>query len=108
MTVEVRRFAEDDRRACQRIAAAAAFLDAELLFDDVTQHLDLGGGLGITYTDEAPPAAEVLVAALLSAPLMLPMLLAPFGVHAMLPGWWRQHRRTRALEAAVPRTGAHK
>ena len=28
-------------------------------------HLDLGGGLGITYTDEAPPAAEVLVRALL-------------------------------------------
>ena len=28
-------------------------------------HLDLGGGLGITYTDEAPPAADVLVAALL-------------------------------------------
>ena len=24
-------------------------------------HLDLGGGLGITYTDEVPPAAEVLV-----------------------------------------------
>jgi diaminopimelate decarboxylase len=29
-------------------------------------HLDLGGGLGITYTDEAPPAAEVLVRALLA------------------------------------------
>ncbi len=29
-------------------------------------HLDLGGGLGITYTDEAPPAAEALVAALLA------------------------------------------
>lgn len=28
------------------------------------------------------------------------------GVFAMLPGWWRQHRRTRALEAAVPRTSA--
>jgi diaminopimelate decarboxylase len=28
-------------------------------------HLDLGGGLGITYTDETPPAADVLVAALL-------------------------------------------
>jgi diaminopimelate decarboxylase len=28
-------------------------------------HLDLGGGLGITYTDEAPPAADVLIAALL-------------------------------------------
>ena len=28
-------------------------------------HLDLGGGLGITYTDEQPPAAEALVRALL-------------------------------------------
>lgn len=29
-------------------------------------HLDLGGGLGITYTDEAPPSAEVLVRQLLA------------------------------------------
>ena len=29
-------------------------------------HLDLGGGLGITYADEAPPSAEALVAALLA------------------------------------------
>ncbi len=29
------------------------------------RHLDLGGGLGITYTDEAPPAADQLVQALL-------------------------------------------
>jgi diaminopimelate decarboxylase len=28
-------------------------------------HVDLGGGLGITYTDEKPPAADALVAALL-------------------------------------------
>ena len=28
-------------------------------------HLDLGGGLGITYTDEAPPSAEALVRQLL-------------------------------------------
>ena len=28
-------------------------------------HLDLGGGLGITYTDEVPPSAEALVTALL-------------------------------------------
>jgi diaminopimelate decarboxylase len=28
-------------------------------------HLDLGGGLGITYTDERPPAADVLVCAML-------------------------------------------
>jgi diaminopimelate decarboxylase len=29
------------------------------------RHLDLGGGLGITYTDEVPPAADALIAALL-------------------------------------------
>jgi len=29
------------------------------------RHLDLGGGLGITYTDEAPPSAEALVRSLL-------------------------------------------
>jgi diaminopimelate decarboxylase len=29
------------------------------------RHLDLGGGLGITYTDETPPAPDVLVARLL-------------------------------------------
>jgi diaminopimelate decarboxylase len=29
-------------------------------------HLDLGGGLGITYTDEVPPAADVLIGKLLS------------------------------------------
>ena len=28
-------------------------------------HLDLGGGLGITYTDETPPSAEALVTSLL-------------------------------------------
>lgn len=29
-------------------------------------HLDLGGGLGITYTDETPPAADELIGALLA------------------------------------------
>jgi diaminopimelate decarboxylase len=29
-------------------------------------HIDVGGGLGITYTDEVPPAADELVAALLA------------------------------------------
>ena len=29
-------------------------------------HVDVGGGLGITYTDESPPAADVLVMALLA------------------------------------------
>jgi len=41
--------------------------------------------------DDAPDRGwvPVLLAALLSAPLMLPMLLQPFGVHAMLPGVWQ-------------------
>ena len=30
------------------------------------RHLDLGGGLGITYTDESPPSADTLVRALLA------------------------------------------
>jgi diaminopimelate decarboxylase len=30
------------------------------------EHLDLGGGLGITYTDETPPAADALVSTLLA------------------------------------------
>jgi diaminopimelate decarboxylase len=29
-------------------------------------HIDLGGGLGITYTDETPPAADALVGAMLA------------------------------------------
>lgn len=29
-------------------------------------HMDLGGGLGITYTDETPPGADTLIAALLA------------------------------------------
>ena len=29
-------------------------------------HVDIGGGLGITYTDEHPPAADALIAALLA------------------------------------------
>ena len=32
---------------------------------------------------------RVLIAALLSAPLVLPMLAEPFGVHWMLPAWWQ-------------------
>lgn len=32
----------------------------------VLRHLDLGGGLGITYADEAPPAPQVLIDALLA------------------------------------------
>jgi diaminopimelate decarboxylase len=58
-----------------QITDSAPYLDAlDRLLDLVErleagglhiEHLDLGGGLGITYTDEAPPAPEALVAALL-------------------------------------------
>jgi diaminopimelate decarboxylase len=54
-----------------QITDGAPFLDAlDRLLDLVEQleadgislaHLDLGGGLGITYTDEQPPAADALV-----------------------------------------------
>jgi diaminopimelate decarboxylase len=59
-----------------QITAAAPYLDAlDRLLDLVEvlaaeglalQHIDLGGGLGITYTDETPPRAEDLVAQMLA------------------------------------------
>ena len=59
-----------------QITDAGPYLDAlDRLLDLIEQveargitihHLDLGGGLGITYTDEAPPSAEVLVRSLLA------------------------------------------
>lgn len=58
-----------------QIVDAGPYLDAlDRLLDLVERieadgipihHLDLGGGLGITYTDESPPSAEALVASLL-------------------------------------------
>ena len=58
-----------------QITAAAPYLDAlDRLLDLVDalkregialEHIDLGGGLGITYTDETPPSAEDLVASML-------------------------------------------
>ncbi len=59
-----------------QITTVAPYLDAlDRLLDLVEQveadgipiaHVDLGGGLGITYTDEQPPAADLLVAQLLA------------------------------------------
>ena len=59
-----------------QITDSGPYLDAlDRLLDLIEQveargitihHLDLGGGLGITYTDEAPPSAEVLVRSLLA------------------------------------------
>ena len=59
-----------------QITELSPYLDAlDRLLDLIEQveadgiaihHLDLGGGLGITYTDEQPPAADVLVGRLLA------------------------------------------
>jgi diaminopimelate decarboxylase len=59
-----------------QITTAGPYLDAlDRLLDLVDalaaegidlQHIDLGGGLGITYTDEAPPSAEDLVRQMLA------------------------------------------
>ncbi|MDE2299434.1 MAG: diaminopimelate decarboxylase, partial [Burkholderiales bacterium] len=59
-----------------QIADTGPYLDAlERMLDLVEaieargipiHHLDLGGGLGITYTDEVPPSAQTLVTSLLS------------------------------------------
>jgi diaminopimelate decarboxylase len=59
-----------------QIVQVEPYLDAlDRLLDLVEQieaagipvgHVDVGGGLGITYTDEAPPRADVLVSALLA------------------------------------------
>jgi diaminopimelate decarboxylase len=59
-----------------QITDTSPYLDAlDRLLDLIEQieadgtpihHLDLGGGLGITYTDEQPPAADVFVAELLA------------------------------------------
>ena len=58
-----------------QITSCAPYLDAlDRLLDLVEamqalglplQHLDLGGGLGITYTDETPPSPEALVSQML-------------------------------------------
>jgi diaminopimelate decarboxylase len=58
-----------------QITEVAPYLDAvDRLLDLVEaiessglriRHVDVGGGLGIRYTDEAPPAADALIAALL-------------------------------------------
>lgn len=52
----------------------------DLRADGVTlRHLDLGGGLGVCYRDEAPPAPEAYIAALRrrTDPLGLKLLLEP-------------------------------
>jgi P-type Cu+ transporter len=55
-----------------------------------------GYGARVIAADQPSPAfapgskgAAVVAAALLSAPLVMPMLLTPFGIHAMLDGRWQ-------------------
>ena len=52
------------REAAARVAELAATLRADGI---ALEHLDLGGGLGIAYRDEAVPSAQAYVAALLEA-----------------------------------------
>ncbi|MDM0046744.1 heavy metal translocating P-type ATPase [Variovorax dokdonensis] len=47
--------------------------------------LEAGEGSDSAWTGFGPVAAGLL----LCAPLVAPMLLAPFGVHWMLPAWWQ-------------------
>ncbi len=50
------------------------------------------GHVHVADTPPPPPEAHgmaVLAAALLSLPLVLPMLLQPLGIHAMLPAFWQ-------------------
>jgi diaminopimelate decarboxylase len=49
--------------ALDRLLDLVDALDAEGI---ALQHIDLGGGLGITYTDETPPSAEDLVCQMLA------------------------------------------
>jgi Cu+-exporting ATPase len=53
--------------------------------------LHAGDGVTVPAMPERADRGGVWVAgaALLSLPLAAPMLLAPFGVDAMLPGWWQ-------------------
>jgi P-type Cu+ transporter len=71
---------------------AAASTDPAALIAAVQQ-----AGYGAQPAQGETPAPQVrlgeglrvVLAALLSAPLVMPMLAMPFGVHAMLPGWWQ-------------------
>ncbi len=69
-----------------------------LLDDERLVHAVRTAGFGARSIDtsvpQAPPAApssregwHVAIAIVLSLPLVLPMLVAPFGAEAMLPGW---------------------
>ena len=60
----------------------------------VAENAEVSSPRGVSGKN-APNAApvlglgKVLIAAALSAPLLLPMLAMPFGIDTMLPGWWQ-------------------
>ncbi|GAB3378810.1 heavy metal translocating P-type ATPase [Spongiibacter taiwanensis] len=81
--------------------ATVTVLRGAITADDLLQQLTQAGypghvATGAFHADTAGASASMpglteaqtlLLAGLLSAPLMVPMLLWPFGIHWMLPGW---------------------
>jgi P-type Cu+ transporter len=51
------------------------------------QHSQASSGINASNATPMLGFNQILAAAALSLPLVLPMLLAPFGIDAMLPGW---------------------
>ncbi len=75
-------------RAAVQIASGA--LTAEVLIQAIKRAGYQATAVGVAANNPAKlsnPALPVILAALLSAPLILPMLAEPFGTHFMLPGW---------------------
>jgi Cu+-exporting ATPase len=77
--------------------ASVRFAPDAVRVADLIAAVHKAGYTATPRVDDAAPGEEppdrawvpVLVAALLSLPLVLPMLLAPLGVDAMLPGAWQ-------------------
>ena len=75
-------------RAAVQIASGAV-TDAELIDAVKRAGYEASNIEGATDKPARPgnPALPVIMAALLSTPLLVPMLAEPFGAHWMLPGW---------------------
>ena len=71
------------------VQIASGAVTTEALIDAVTRagYQATATGASDKPTPFTNPALPVIIAALLSFPLMLPMLAALFGAHWMLPGW---------------------
>ncbi|GLR27568.1 heavy metal translocating P-type ATPase [Limnobacter litoralis] len=68
--------------------------EGSLSAETLIQAVEKAGYTGSEYRENAPVAPvkdtqgrSVAIAALLTLPLVLPMALTPFGLHAMLPAW---------------------